>query len=103
MDQPLCGVRIFRALWNRRREDCHLLRAVGKRSDDGDAGHRLELADLLEPDLDVAASKRVADAFVRFDDFALRLDLIRDPEPWKENGPKIHAARAVGRPDRLRL
>ena len=95
LDQPFRGVGILRALGNCRRENRHLLRAFGQRSDDGDARHGLELADLLEPDLHVAARNRIADTLVRFDHLALRLDLLGDAKAREQNVAQVDAAGAV--------
>ena len=96
MDQPFRSLGIFRTLWYCSRENRHFLRAFGQWTDDGDTGDRLEFADLLEADVDIASRERVADSLVGFDDFALRLDLIRDSETWKQNRAKVDTAGAVG-------
>ena len=102
-DQPSSGGGVFRALDDRGREDRDLLRAFRQRTNDGDARHGTQLADLLEADLHVAARDRVADALVGFDDLALRLQLLGDAKARKQNGTEVHAACAVRGAHRLGL
>src|SRR5262245_6314669 len=76
------------------REHRHLLHRLGKRPDDVDAVDQLELAHLLDRDLDLAARGKRADHAV--EDACLARDLVGDAELADQVG-EVDAARAAAR------